>query len=54
MHSFYEKQGYAEADFPVAAATFKQILSLPIFPSMSDTDVQVVIDAVLELETELE
>jgi perosamine synthetase len=47
MHSYYrERFGFEETDFPVAAREFKRLISLPIFPSMSDEEVNQVIDSV--------
>ena len=37
MHPYYGKTfGYGEQDFPVAHAAFERIISLPIFPDMTD------------------
>ena len=47
MHPFYrERFGTAKGLCPVAEAAYEQILSLPIFPAMSDEDVDTVINAV--------
>ncbi|MBB2890184.1 DegT/DnrJ/EryC1/StrS family aminotransferase [Flexivirga oryzae] len=47
LHSFYrESFGYKPHDFPAALNVFEHCLSLPIYSSMSDGDVQQVIDAV--------
>ena len=44
MHSFYTKTyGYEPSDFPVAAAQFDQIVSLPIFPGMTFDEVDTVV-----------
>jgi dTDP-4-amino-4,6-dideoxygalactose transaminase len=49
-HSYYRtKYDYKESDFPVACAAFPRILSLPINPVMSDSDVADVIEAVRDL-----
>lgn len=46
-HPFYrENFGYRRGDLPRAEAIYDSILSLPLFPSMSDRDVNDVIDAV--------
>jgi dTDP-4-amino-4,6-dideoxygalactose transaminase len=39
--------GYDDAGFPVACAEFERMFSLPIYPAMTDHDVDDVIDAVL-------
>ena len=38
--------GFAPGDFPVASAAFERLVSLPIYPRMTDEDVSDVIDAV--------
>ncbi|MEM7034980.1 MAG: UDP-4-amino-4,6-dideoxy-N-acetyl-beta-L-altrosamine transaminase [Chloroflexota bacterium] len=46
-HPFYQKRfGYQKGLCPVAEAAYEQILSLPMFPKMSDDDVQYVIDII--------
>lgn len=40
LHSFYaETYGYRRGDFPVAEAAFDALLSLPLWPGMSEDDV---------------
>ena len=47
LHSYYRQRfGYQPDDFPRATAAFERIVSLPIFPSMTDRDVSDVIEAV--------
>jgi perosamine synthetase len=47
LHPFYKRSfGYRPADFPNATAAFERIISLPIFPKMSDADVDRVVGAV--------
>lgn len=47
IHPYYQKQfGFKEADFPIAMNYYKRTLSLPLYPSMSDEDVDDVIEAV--------
>jgi perosamine synthetase len=49
LHPFYrERFGTKEGLCPVAEAAYKQILSLPMFPAMTDEDVDIVISAVRE------
>jgi dTDP-4-amino-4,6-dideoxygalactose transaminase len=46
-HSFYAKTyGYREDQFPVAEGIFSGLLSLPLYPSMTDDDADDVINAV--------
>lgn len=50
LHPYYRRQfGYEPSDFPTASAMFERILSLPIYPSMTKTDIQHVIEAVRTL-----
>ena len=49
-HPYYrDRYGFKPEDFPVAAAEFRRIVSLPLNPRMSDTDVQDVIEAVADI-----
>ncbi|WP_461206451.1 DegT/DnrJ/EryC1/StrS family aminotransferase [Clostridium sp. DL1XJH146] len=43
---YKDKFGYKEGDYPVIDAVFNSILSLPLYPKMSDKDVEDVIYAV--------
>jgi len=47
LHPYYrDKYGYQPEDFPVARREYERIISLPIYPSMSDQDIDDVIGAV--------
>lgn len=47
MHPYYTRTyGYQNDDFPVALAAYEQIISLPIFPKMTDEQVDYVVDSV--------
>lgn len=47
MHPYYKnKFRYKETDYPVANINFKKILSLPIFPGMSEEEIQYVVENV--------
>lgn len=49
LHPFYQQQVNAQkGQCPVAETAYENILSLPIFPSMSDADVQYVISSITE------
>ena len=53
LHPFYrDKFGYQPADFPQASAVFERIISLPIYPTMTEGDVRDVIVAVRKLVLE--
>ncbi len=50
VHPYYrDKYGYRPEDFPVAYDAYTRMLSLPLFPRMTDADVGDVIDAVAEI-----
>jgi len=53
VHPYYrERYGYKPEDFPVAFGEYQRMLSLPIYPRMTDADVKDVIDAVLDVAEE--
>jgi dTDP-4-amino-4,6-dideoxygalactose transaminase len=50
LHPYYrDKYGFRPDDFPVAFREYQRIVSLPLYPKMSDSDVQDVIDAVQDV-----
>ena len=50
LHPFYQKKFGTKAVLcPIAETAYKEILSLPIFPRMSDEDVDEVIDSLSEI-----
>lgn len=50
LHPYYQKEwGYKPSDFPVAQAEYRRALSLPIYPTMSDGEIQCVISGVLDV-----
>ncbi len=49
LHPYYRRMGYRETGYPTATAAFERIVSLPIFPSMTDTDVDDVIATVRDI-----
>ena len=47
LHPYYrDKFGYKPEDFPNASTAFERIISLPIYPKMTEADVERVIEAV--------
>lgn len=44
-HPYYQKLGYTKGQWPVAEAAYERLISLPLFPAMSDQDVENVIAA---------
>jgi perosamine synthetase len=45
-HPYYQELGYQRGQWPVAESAYERMLSLPIFPTMADADVDSVIEAV--------
>jgi perosamine synthetase len=46
FHPYYQRLGYARGAYPVAEAAYERLLTLPLFPAMTDDDVTHVIDVV--------
>ena len=47
LHPYYQRTyGYKRGDFPVAESVFDRTVSLPIYPRMSENDVDDVIASV--------
>ncbi len=50
MQPFYRQAyGYQDNDFPVARAAFERMISLPIYPKMTNGDVRYVVDTVNQI-----
>lgn len=50
MHPYYRTTyGYASRDFPVAAHEYSRLVSLPIFPDMTEEQVETVSEAIHEI-----
>jgi len=50
VHPYYRnKYGYRSTDFPNAYAAYQRIISLPLYPKMTDQDVEDVIGTMLSL-----
>jgi dTDP-4-amino-4,6-dideoxygalactose transaminase len=50
LHPYYRKQyGYRESDFPVASREWPRMLSLPIFPSMTEAELDYICASVREV-----
>jgi dTDP-4-amino-4,6-dideoxygalactose transaminase len=50
LHPYYrDRYGLRPDDFPIAYAAYGRLLSLPLHPGLSDSDVNDVIDAVLAI-----
>lgn len=44
-HPYYQKCGYVKGQWPIAESAYERIISLPIFPAMSDQDIEDVVAA---------
>lgn len=50
LHPYYrDKYGYEPQDFPVAYREYQRLISLPIYPRMTDGDIEDVIEAVADV-----
>ena len=49
MHSYYEKLGYQAGICPQAEAFYDSVMSIPLYPGLTDEDVQDVIHAVKKI-----
>ncbi len=50
LHPYYrERFGYKRGDYPVAEEAYERLISLPIFPRMTDADVDDVVKAVCKV-----
>jgi dTDP-4-amino-4,6-dideoxygalactose transaminase len=50
LHPYYQRTwGYRPGDFPVAEAYFDRCISLPIYPRMTNEDVDYVIEALHDI-----
>jgi dTDP-4-amino-4,6-dideoxygalactose transaminase len=52
LFRYYRSLGYRDGDFPNAERIGQQIVTLPLFPAMSDADVDRVCAAVREILAE--
>jgi len=53
LHPYYrDRYGYKANDFPVAYREYQKLVSLPIYPTMHDRDIDDVIEAVTEIVTQ--
>jgi dTDP-4-amino-4,6-dideoxygalactose transaminase len=46
LFTMYRKRGFKEGMFPVAERVCRQIVTLPLFPTMNESDVERVVGAV--------
>jgi dTDP-4-amino-4,6-dideoxygalactose transaminase len=50
MHPYYrETYGYVPQDFPVAAALYPELVTLPLYPGLSENDVRYVCDSIKQI-----
>lgn len=50
MHPFFTKLGYKKGDFPIAEKLSKQVISLPVHPSVSEEDIDKIIKVLSEFK----
>ncbi len=50
-HPYYQKLGYKKGICPVAERLYERIITLPLFPRMTDTDLEDVVEAVEKVLT---
>lgn len=48
LHPFFMKLGYKEGDFPAAEKASKEVLSLPVHPTLTDEDIRKIIEMIGE------
>jgi len=48
LQGAYQELGYTRGAFPISERTSTEFISLPMFPQMSGTQIELVIDAVKE------
>jgi perosamine synthetase len=48
LHPFFMRLGYKEGDFPIAEKTSKEVLSLPVHPSLTPEEVEKIIKTIGE------
>lgn len=46
LHPHFMKMGYKKGDFPVAEKIAKQVLSLPVHPSLTEKEIQLIINKI--------
>jgi len=51
-HPYYRHLGFRKGGWPVAEAAYEELISLPIWPGMTDGDVQDVVDAIQKVACE--
>ena len=49
MSAYRNRFGYHEGDFPNAERFFERIISLPLYPTMTEEQTQYVIDAIADI-----
>lgn len=48
LQPYYQEHGYKKGDYPNSEKLYEQIITLPLFPAISDHEVQYVIDTVIK------
>jgi dTDP-4-amino-4,6-dideoxygalactose transaminase len=53
LHAYYrDSYGFQPCDFPVATAAFDRIISIPLHPRLTDSDLENVVDALFDIDRE--
>ena len=50
-HPYYVKMNYIPADYPNAEVYYRQCLSIPLYPSMTEQQIEAVIESINDLQT---
>ena len=50
LQPFYKNKGWNKGDFPIAEKYYDKCLSLPMYPSLTDSEQEYVIDSLLEFD----
>lgn len=49
LHPYYQSLGYQRGICPNAEAVYEELITIPLFPLMTDRDLQDVVDAVVKV-----
>jgi UDP-4-amino-4,6-dideoxy-N-acetyl-beta-L-altrosamine transaminase len=49
LHPYYQEFGYYEGDYPVAEKYYAQTVSLPLYPDLTDDDIEYIVETFLEV-----
>ena len=49
LQPYYRDLGFAPGDYPNAEAYYARAITLPLYPAMTDTDVDTVVESIVPL-----